>query len=80
AEPYAGFSQEKPWLPVNPNYCEINAQAALADPESVFYYYQALIALRKRYPVFRDGAFTLLEPESSQLFVYTRETEAEQLL
>lgn len=77
---YAGFSQEKPWLPVNPNYREINAQAALADPGSVFCCYQALIALRKRFQVFQDGVFKLLEPESSRLFVYTRETEGEQLL
>ena len=80
ADANAGFSQVKPWLPVNPNYLEINAQAALADPDSVFYHYQTLIGLRKTYPVFRDGAFTLLEPESEQLFVYTRQTEAEQLL
>lgn len=80
AETYAGFSTAKPWLPVNPNYREVNAQAALADPASVFYFYQALIGLRKRCPVFREGAFTLLEPESERLFVYTRETEAEKLL
>lgn len=80
AEENAGFSPGKPWLPVNPNYREINAQAALADPGSVFYYYQALISLRKRYPVFRDGVFTLLEPEDERLFVYTRTTETEELL
>lgn len=80
AEENGGFSQGKPWLPVNPNYREINAQAALADPRSVFYYYQTLIALRKRYPVFQDGVFTLLEPEHERLFVYTRTTEAEELL
>lgn len=80
AEPYAGFSRVKPWLPVNPNYREINARAALEDPGSVFYFYQTLIALRKRYPVFQEGEFTLLEPESEKLFVYTRETAEERLL
>jgi glycosidase len=30
---------------VNPNYTQINAEAALADPDSVFYYYQKLIRL-----------------------------------
>lgn len=80
AEEYGGFSRVKPWLPVNPNYREINAQAALADPGSVFHYYRALIALRKRYPVFQDGDFTLLEPEDERLFVYTRTTETEELL
>ena len=80
AAEHAGFSQTEPWLPVNPNYREINAQAALADPGSVFYYYQSLIALRKCYPVFREGSFTLLEPESERLFAYTRSAETEELL
>ncbi len=78
--PFAGFSTVSPWLPVNPNYHEINAQAALADPDSVFHCYRRLIALRRQYPVFRDGSFTLLEPDSEQLFVYTRDTDAEHLL
>ena len=80
AERYAGFSKVKPWLAVNPNYAEINAQAALENPNSIFYHYQTLIALRKQYAVFRDGTFILLEPESEQLFVYLRETDNEQLL
>lgn len=80
AAEHAGFSQAEPWLPVNPNYREINAQAALADPGSVFFYYQSLIALRKCYPVFQDGSFTLLEPESERLFTYTRSAETEELL
>ena len=53
AEPWAGFSTVRPWLPVNPNYTEINAQAALEDPDSIFYFYQKLIALRKQYAVSR---------------------------
>ena len=80
SETYAGFSTAQPGRPVNPNYVEINAQAALADPNSIFYHYQKLIALRKQYPVFRDGAFTLLEPDHEQLFVYTRDTGEEHLL
>ncbi len=78
--PYAGFSQAEPWLPVNPNYTAINVQAALADPDSVFYFYQRLIALRKQYPVFRDGTFTLLDPEDEKRFAYTRDTGEEHLL
>ena len=78
--PCAGFSQAKPWLPVNPNYTSINVQDALADPDSVFYFYQRLIALRKRYPVFRDGTFTLLHPEDEKCFAYTRDTAEEHLL
>ena len=76
----AGFSEGTPWLPVNPNYQEINAESALADPESVFRYYQKLIALRKEYPVFVHGDFTLLEEEHPRLFVYRRSWQGEEVL
>ena len=76
----AGFTTGTPWLPVNPNCAEINAQAAMADPDSVFHYYRKLIELRKTYPVFRDGAFTLLCPEDERVFAYTRDTEHGHLL
>lgn len=51
----AGFTTGTPWLPVNPNYKEVNAAAALADEDSIFYYYQKLIALRKQLPVLTEG-------------------------
>ena len=76
----AGFSENEPWLPVNPNYEEINAEKALADPDSVFHYYQKLIALRKEYPVFVHGDFTLLEEEHPKLFVYRRSWQQDELL
>ena len=79
-EANAGFTTGPPWLPVNPNYTTINAEVALADPDSVFWHYKKLIALRKEYPVFVEGDFTLLEEEHPNLFVYQRGMEEEQLL
>ncbi|MBR3171348.1 MAG: alpha-glucosidase [Lachnospiraceae bacterium] len=76
----AGFTEGEPWIKVNPNYSEINVKAALADPDSVYYCYRKLIALRKEYPVFKDGSFTLLMPDSEDLFVYIRETDDEKML
>ena len=76
----AGFTTGKPWMPVNPNYQTINAEAALADPDSVFYYYRDLIRLRKRLDVFRKGSFTLLCPEDEKIFAYTRDTADAHLL
>lgn len=80
SEANAGFTTGIPWLPVNPNYTAINAEAALADPDSVFWHYKKLIALRKEYPVFVEGDFTLLEEEHPNLFVYQRGTGEEQIL
>lgn len=76
----AGFSDGTPWLPVNPNYEEINVEKALADSDSIFHYYQKLIALRKKYPVLVHGDFTLLEEEHPRLFVYRRSWQKEELL
>ena len=75
-----GFTTGTPWMPVNPNYKEINAKAELQDPQSVFYYYKKLIQLRKEYPVIVYGKYQLLLPDDPDLFVYTRELEKEKLL
>ena len=46
ASEQAGFTTGTPWIAVNPNHAEINAQAARADPDSVFHHYRRLIELR----------------------------------
>ena len=78
--PNAGFTTGDPWMKVNPNYTEINAAAALADPDSVFYTYQKLIALRKAHRVFAEGDFTLLCPEDEQVFAYLRRGAGQEML
>ena len=80
AGPHAGFTDGDPWMMVNPNYTEINAAAALADPDSVFYTYQKLIALRKAHRVFVEGDFTLLCPEDEQVFAYLRRGAGQEML
>lgn len=76
----AGFSQGTPWIGVNPNYKEINAEAETKDRNSVFHYYKKLIGLRKQYPVVVYGKYELLLEDSEELFVYTRTLEREKLL
>ena len=76
----AGFTTGKPWLPVNENHSVINAQAELADDNSVFHYYRKLVALRKEYSIFRDGWFELMDPESERVFAYTRDTDNAHML
>lgn len=76
----AGFTTGTPWIQVNPNYKEINAKAELANENSVFHYYQKLIALRKQYPLIVYGKYELLLPDDENLFVYTREMDGEKLL
>ena len=75
----AGFTTGTPWIAVNPNYRTINAEAALKDPDSVYYYYQKLIALRHTLPVVTDGDYALLETDD-RLYCYTRADVDQKLL
>ena len=75
----AGFTTGTPWIKVNPNYTEINAQAALEDPDSVFYYYQKLISLRHTNPIIVYGIFKPLLTDSNEIYAYEREYEGKTL-
>lgn len=80
AEENAGFTDGTPWIEVNPNYTEINAEAERRDPDSVFSYYRTLTRLRKEYPIFIDGRFELLMEEDEQIFAYTRTSDEGEML
>ena len=77
---HAGFTTGTPWIGVNENYKTINAEAALADPESVFYYYQKLIARRHTRPVVTDGVYKLLDADNEKVYSYLRVGEDETLV
>ncbi|MCD7968719.1 MAG: alpha-glucosidase [Clostridiaceae bacterium] len=76
----AGFTTGTPWIRINDNYREINAETEAADPWSVFHYYKRLIHLRKEYPVFVHGSFRLLLEDDPNIFAYVREWEGVRLL
>ncbi|MFT4225928.1 glycoside hydrolase family 13 protein [Micropruina sp.] len=80
ATPYAGFTSGIPWMSVNPNYRQINADDARRDPGSVFAHFQQLIRLRHSSEVVREGRFQLLLPDHEQLWAFTRTLGDEVLL
>lgn len=78
----AGFSEHTPWIRVNSNYKEINVEAALDDPSSVFYFYQHLIELRHKLPIITQGEFELVSgnEKDKSVFSYTRKLEKQTIL
>ncbi|MTE17813.1 alpha,alpha-phosphotrehalase [Streptomyces sp. TRM43335] len=76
ASPHAGFTTGTPWIPVNPNHLEINAEDQLADPDSVFHHYRRLIDLRHTEPAVTHGDFHMLHPDHEQLYAFTRHDTA----
>jgi len=69
---HGGFTTGTPWIAVNPNASEINAEAQRSDPDSVLAHYRRLIELRHTEPVVAHGDFTLLLPASEQVYAFTR--------
>lgn len=76
----AGFTQGMPWLKPAANYPEINAEAALADQNSVFWHYRDLIALRKAHPIFTQGDYQELLTGHPQIWAYARRANGQTLL
>ena len=80
ASAHAGFTTGTPWIAVNPNHREINAEAARADPGSVFHHYRRLIELRHTEPVVAHGDFTMLLPDDERVYAFTRRLDDVELL
>jgi oligo-1,6-glucosidase len=72
ASKHAGFTTGTPWIAVNPNHTEINAQAALADPDSVLHHYRRLIELRHTEPAVAHGDFTMRLADDERAYAFTR--------
>ena len=77
---YAGFSQEKPWFCVNPNYTIINVEQQEKDPDSILNFYRKAIELRKSLPCVRYGDFKIRDKGSDELFMYTRQDSRQRIL
>lgn len=76
----AGFTSGTPWIAVNPNYTEINAEQAVSDPHSIYHYYKRLIATRKANLVLVYGEFEELLADSEEFYAYTRTLEEDRAL
>ncbi|MFW2487005.1 glycoside hydrolase family 13 protein [Clostridium chromiireducens] len=76
----AGFTSGRPWMNVNPNYKEINAELQLDDENSIFNFYKKLIKIRKENPVVVYGKYDLILEDNKEIFAYTRTLKNEQLL
>lgn len=75
------LTQTNPNLPpLNPDYRTVNVAQALADPASVFYYYQKLIKLRHDLPIITTGDYQLLDADDESTFSYLRTQDHQVLL
>ncbi len=78
--PHAGFTTGTPWIGVNPDHRDWNAEAQRQDPRSVLAHYRRLIELRHTMPVVARGDFHMLLPEHPRVYAFTRSWPGTELL
>ncbi|WP_108671844.1 glycoside hydrolase family 13 protein [Peribacillus acanthi] len=74
---HGGFTTGTPWLTVNPNFTEINADSAIGDKKSVFHYYKRLIQLRKENQIMVYGKYEILLEDHPHIYAYLRRYQDE---
>lgn len=76
----AGFSESQSWIDVNPNHVNVNVALDRANPDGIFQFYQALIALRLCNLTIQEGAYTPIEEAHPQIFAYSRQLGEEKIV
>lgn len=69
---HAGFTTGEPWLPVHPNYKEVNVESEQSNPHSVLNYYRKLIEIRKDNLISTYGDYKVVLDDHPQIYAYLR--------
>ena len=77
--PHGGFTAGTPWIAVNDNYRQINAETDRTDPVGVFAHYQRLIALRRDLEIVSHGRFIAHAEDHPAIVAYSREVGTQRL-
>ncbi|MDE6412505.1 MAG: alpha-glucosidase C-terminal domain-containing protein, partial [Eubacterium sp.] len=77
----AGFTNGKPWMKINDNYTEINAENQLEDENSVYNFYKKVLSIRKQYAdIISKGEFIPVGEENKEVFAFMRKLDDKKLL
>ncbi len=69
----AGFTTaEESWLPINPNYKQVNTRKENKDPHSLLSLYKKLLRLRKSHKAFQFGSQQILTLNNDQILAFLR--------
>ena len=79
AQANSGFSNTKPWLPINDDYPEVNVEAELADKESLLHWYKSLIALRNENAVLQLGDWFPIIRGENKILAYERSYDGQKV-
>ena len=69
---FGGFSKNKPWININPNYKTINVRNQINDENSILNFYKAMIKIRKSNEVLIYGEYKLILEDDKNIYAYKR--------
>jgi len=81
--PNAGFSaSDTPglWLPLAPDYQQVNVERQLADPTSILNLYRRLLAYRKATPALQWGSYQAVNGVPEACYVFVRQADDQRVL
>ncbi|MFS4582446.1 alpha-amylase family glycosyl hydrolase [Phaeobacter sp. C3_T13_0] len=73
-----GFSDSKPWLPINSAHLALNVANQEADPDAILHHYRRAIALRRAYPALAFGNHDGMQAVGN-VVSFTRQSGAEEI-
>jgi len=76
----AGFSRNRPWLPVSDNYRTHNVLSEQMDANSILVFYQHLLELRHANQALLDGDYVALNQDDPNVLSYLRRYKDETVL
>ena len=76
----AGFSENRPWLPVPASANSHNVASELRDPASILNFYKQLLLLRHREPALLEGVYVPLNKNNPSVLSYLRREKGETVL
>lgn len=79
-EVYAGFSKNKPWLPLNKGWNQNNLEKQKKNSDSIFNLHRELIKIRNHYEALRYGEVEFCSDGKKNLLCFFRKTKKETIL
>ncbi|MEW6261877.1 MAG: alpha-glucosidase [Thermodesulfobacteriota bacterium] len=80
AGPQAGFTIGRPWLPVNPDYPEVNVARQLQEPASLLNLYRSLLTWRNKEKALHRGEMAFWLDGRDQVLAFHRTWDREKVL
>ena len=75
----AGFTSGKPWLKINANFKDVNAEKEMAEKDGVLAFWKKMIKMRKTNEILREGTFKAVY-EGASIYAFERELDGKKLL